>query len=58
MREIRSSGSEGGGIETNRFSLPLSNRLALCSTLGVAGTGPATTPRVDFKKVFPLSPSG
>jgi hypothetical protein len=24
MREIRTSGSEGGGIETNRFSLPLS----------------------------------
>ena len=26
MREIRTSGSEGGGIETNRFSLPLSGR--------------------------------
>ena len=24
MREIRTSDSEGGGIETNRFSLPLS----------------------------------
>ena len=24
MREIRTSGSEGGGCETNRFSLPLS----------------------------------
>ena len=24
MREIRTSGSEGGGIEFNRFSLPLS----------------------------------
>jgi hypothetical protein len=24
MREIRTSGSEGGGTETNRFSLPLS----------------------------------
>jgi hypothetical protein len=24
MREIRKSGSEGGGTETNRFSLPLS----------------------------------
>ena len=24
MREIRLSGSEGGGIEFNRFSLPLS----------------------------------
>ena len=24
MREIRQSGSEGGGIEFNRFSLPLS----------------------------------
>jgi len=23
MREIRQSGSEGGGAETNRFSLPL-----------------------------------
>jgi hypothetical protein len=26
MREIRTSGSEGGGIEANRFSLPLSSR--------------------------------
>ena len=25
MREIRQSGSEGGGIEINRFSLPLYN---------------------------------
>jgi len=25
MREIRTSGSEGGGIEANRFSLPLSS---------------------------------
>jgi hypothetical protein len=25
MREIRQSGSEGGGDETNRLSLPLSN---------------------------------
>jgi len=24
MREIRTSGSEGGGVETNRRSLPLS----------------------------------
>jgi len=24
MREIRTSGSEGGGTEPNRFSLPLS----------------------------------
>jgi hypothetical protein len=23
MREIRQSGSEGGGVETNRLSLPL-----------------------------------
>jgi hypothetical protein len=26
MREIRTSGSEGGGIESNRFSLPLLDR--------------------------------
>jgi len=26
MREICTSGSEGGGIETNRFSLPLSSQ--------------------------------
>ena len=26
MRENRPSGSEGGGIEDNRFSLPLSRR--------------------------------
>ena len=25
MREIRPSGSEGGGLEFNRFSLPLSS---------------------------------
>ena len=25
MREIRQSGSEGGGFEFNRFSLPLSH---------------------------------
>jgi hypothetical protein len=28
MRESRTSGSEGGGTETNRFSLPLSNLLS------------------------------
>ena len=28
MREIRLSGSEGGGTELNRFSLPLSLRRA------------------------------
>ena len=28
MREIRPSGSEGGGLEFNRFSLPLSRRAA------------------------------
>ena len=27
MREIRLSGSEGGGFECNRFSLPLSKRI-------------------------------
>jgi hypothetical protein len=38
MREIRTSGSEGGGIETNRFSLPLFDNLALqCPTIEVAG---------------------
>jgi hypothetical protein len=35
MREIRTSGSEGGGAETNRFSLPLS---AQARSLGL---GPA-----------------
>lgn len=29
MREIRPYGSEGGGAEANRFSLPLSPILAL-----------------------------
>ncbi len=28
MREIRTSGSEGGGTEPNRSSLPLSRRFA------------------------------
>lgn len=30
MREIRTSGSEGGGTEPNRPSLPLSKRFAHC----------------------------
>lgn len=30
MREIRTSGSEGGGTEPNRPSLPLSKRFAQC----------------------------
>ena len=29
MREIRLSGSEGGGFECNRFSLPLSSTFSL-----------------------------
>jgi len=36
MREIRTSGSEGGGVETNRCSLPLSLRDG-------AGIGPGST---------------
>jgi hypothetical protein len=28
MREIRTSGSEGGGVESNRLSLPLYMRAA------------------------------
>ena len=32
MREIRTSGSEGGGTEPNRPSLPLSKRFAQCSS--------------------------
>jgi hypothetical protein len=45
MREIRTSGSEGGGIEANRFSLPyqgfrvsalsLGPRLRACNPIGV-----------------------
>ena len=31
MREIRTSGSEGGGTEPNRPSLPLSKRCAQCA---------------------------
>ena len=45
MREIRTSGSEGGGIETNRRSLPLS-RLSYgtsASKTWMAGTSPAMT---------------
>src|SRR5208282_3822696 len=34
MRETRPSGSEGGGIEFNRFSLPLSSTVPLCKTKG------------------------
>jgi len=48
MREIRTSGSEGGGIETNRRSLPLS-RLYGCradAKTWMAGTSPAMTPDI------------
>ena len=34
MREIRPSGSEGGGTESNRFSLPLSTGLNVHPILG------------------------
>jgi len=34
MREIRTSGSEGGGIETNRCSLPLSVTPAVLRSTG------------------------
>jgi hypothetical protein len=43
MREICTSGSEGGGIETNRFFLPLSQGLALIGPSTAApliGSGP------------------
>ena len=33
MREIRLSGSEGGGTELNRFSLPLSGFVRFCNGL-------------------------
>src|SRR5215470_2064570 len=36
MREIRTSGSEGGGVETNRCSLPLSAGNIAGATLVVA----------------------
>ena len=42
MREIRTSGSEGGGTEPNRPSLPLSRRVAQRMddiSFGVATTG-------------------
>jgi hypothetical protein len=48
MREIRTSGSEGGGIEANRCSLPLS-RLSCRSSASktwMAGTRPAMTPEI------------
>jgi hypothetical protein len=34
MREIRPSGSEGGGTEINRFSLPLSLAASLQDAVG------------------------
>jgi hypothetical protein len=34
MREIRLSGSEGGGAESNRLSLPLYG-VAVCATAGL-----------------------
>jgi hypothetical protein len=37
MREIRTSGSEGGGVETNRLSLPLSTRFPGTSACGTNG---------------------
>ncbi len=53
MREIRTSGSEGGGIETNRRSLPLS-RLSYgtsASKTWMAGTSPAMTPSKWFNVI-------
>jgi hypothetical protein len=34
MREIRQSGSEGGGVETNRLSLPLFKSTLMFSSVG------------------------
>jgi hypothetical protein len=42
MREIRTSGSEGGGIETNRRSLPLS--VSPVSGYWIARSSRAMTP--------------
>jgi hypothetical protein len=36
MREIRQSGSEGGGIELNRFSLPLCAPVKVVNTRGAS----------------------
>jgi len=48
MREIRSYGSEGGGAETNRLSLPLSrvvlSRVAYTISLPPCGGGSALSP--------------
>jgi len=38
MREIRPSGSEGGGLEFNRFSLPLSKSSRVTKNLGISST--------------------
>jgi hypothetical protein len=51
MREIRKSGSEGGGTEDNRRSLPLSDYSTLCSIFGIAGTSPAMTLRRLFHDI-------
>jgi len=40
MREIRPSGSEGGGLEFNRFSLPLSPRAMAILAKTVTGRMP------------------
>ena len=56
MREIRPSGSEGGGAETNRLSLPLSSRTLRVPMRGGAeqgvGGGKALAERKASKRML------
>ena len=59
MREIRQSGSEGGGFEFNRFPLPLSSARADPSQALTQAFKGATSPRVIAQPVYfrPNSPT-
>jgi hypothetical protein len=49
MREIRLSGSEGGGTEFNRFSLPLSSAFSLLCRATLGGELPRIKVAVQWK---------
>jgi len=55
MREIRTSGSEGGGIETNRRSLPLSVTPAMLRSTGSSAFADDDTAELAARVSFHFS---
>ena len=53
MREIRQSGSEGGALQTNAVSLPLSQSLTFPGSLG-RGPGSRALPAESIGRVSPF----